>query len=369
MVDDRRQWRHACPPAPAGSAIWLNLYARARYCCLQVNAAKTWEPSVPEDSRQGSSRGIAGIDITRPNGARVYDYFLGGKDNFTADRAFANTILECAPKAPLGAQAGREFLRRVVRYLAAEAGISQFLDIGSGLPTQGNVSEVAHEINPEAHVVYVDNDTMVYTHSMALLSDATRVEVINADIRDPARILTDPTVRSLIDFDKPVGLLMLAVLHHIDDHDDPASIAATFRDAMPAGSYLAISSFRMPGAEAPELQAVTVENEKIVTSGFGSARWRDEEEIRGWFGDWELVWPGLVSLADWRPDERTHTERDEIYHSFFGGVARRINRLLAGAISLPSSVRLPLLGKEMSLRARQPSAVHVDINLLRVEGD
>jgi hypothetical protein len=211
---------------------------------------------VPEDSRQGSSRGIAGIDITRPNGARVYDYFLGGKDNFTADRAFANTILECAPKAPLGAQAGREFLRRVVRYLAAEAGISQFLDIGSGLPTQGNVSEVAHEINPEAHVVYVDNDTMVYTHSMALLSDATRVEVINADIRDPARILTDPTVRSLIDFDKPVGLLMLAVLHHIDDHDDPASIAATFRDAMPAGSYLAISSFRMPGAEAPDLQAV-----------------------------------------------------------------------------------------------------------------
>ncbi len=324
---------------------------------------------MPEDSRQGSSSGIADIDITRPNGARVYDYFLGGKDNFTADRAFANTILECAPKAPLGAQAGRAFLRRVVRFLAAEAGISQFLDIGSGLPTQGNVSEVAHEINPEAHVVYVDNDTMVYTHSMALLSDATRVEVINADIRDPARILTDPTVRSLIDFDKPVGLLMLAVLHHIDDHDDPASIAASFRDAMPAGSYLAISSFRMPGAEAPELQAVTVENEKIVTSGFGSARWRAEEEIRGWFGDWELVWPGLVSLADWRPDERTRTERDEIYHSFFGGVARRINRLPAGAIWVPSSARLPLLGKEVSLRARQPSAVHVDINLLRVEGD
>jgi hypothetical protein len=121
-----------------------------------------------------------------------------------------------------------------------------------------------------------------------------------------------------------VGLLMLAVLHHIADRDDPASIAARFRDAMPAGSYLAISSFRLPGVETPELRDVTVENEKIHTSGFDSARWREEEEIRGWFGDWELVPPGLVSLADWRPDERTRTERDEIYHSFFGGVARRI---------------------------------------------
>jgi hypothetical protein len=278
---------------------------------------------VPEDSRRDSGHGLADIDITRPNGARVYDYFIGGKDNFVVDRAFASKILECAPKAPLGAQAGREFLRRVVRFLAAEAGIDQFLDIGSGLPTQGNVSEVAHEINPKAHVVHVDNDLMVYTHSKALLSDARRVEIINADIRDPVEILTDPTVLSLIDFDKPVGLLMLAILHHIEDGDDPAWIAARLRDAMPAGSYLAISSFRMPGAEAPGLRTVTVENERVAALGFGSARWREEEEIRGWFGDWELVPPGLVSLADWRPDERTRTERDEIYHSFFGGVARR----------------------------------------------
>ena len=278
---------------------------------------------MPEYSRQDSGRGLADIDVTRPNGARVYDYLIGGKDNFTVDRAFASKILECAPKAPLGAQAGREFLRRVVRFLAAEAGISQFIDIGSGLPTQGNVSEVAQAINPKAHVVYVDNDPMVHIHSKALLSDATRVENINADIRDPAQILTNPTVLSLIDFDKPVGLLMLAILHHIEDNDDPAWIAARFRKAMPAGSYLAISSFRMPGAEAPELRAVTVENEKVAAQGFGSARWREEEEIRGWFGDWELVPPGLVSLADWRPDERTRTERDEIYHSFFCGVARK----------------------------------------------
>lgn len=276
-----------------------------------------------EYSRQDRGRGLADIDITRPNGARVYDYFIGGKDNFSADRAFASKILECAPKAPLGAQAGRDFLRRVVRFLAAEAGISQFLDLGSGLPTRGNVSEVAHEVNPQAHVVYVDNDPMVYIHSKALLSDATRVEIINADIRDPAEILTDPTVLSLIDFDKPVGLLMLSILHHIEDDDDPGWIAARFREAMSADSYLAISSFRMPGAEAAELRPVTVANEKVATEGFGSARWREEEEIRGWFGDWELVPPGLVSLADWRPDDQTRTERDEIYHSFFGGLARK----------------------------------------------
>ncbi len=278
---------------------------------------------MPESIRQGSRRGLADIDITRPNGARVYDYLIGGKDNFTADRVFAGKILECAPKAPLSALANREFLRRVVRFLAAEAGISQFLDIGSGLPTQGNVSEVAHEVNPDARVMYVDNDTMVYIHSKALLSDPARVDIINADIRDPAEILTHAAVFSLIDFDKPVGLLMLAILHHIEDRDNPGRIAARFRDAMPAGSYLAISSFRMPGAEAAELQAVTVENEKIATEGFGSARWREEEEIRGWFGDWELIPPGLVPLAEWRPDAQTRTERDEVYYSFFGGVARK----------------------------------------------
>ncbi len=278
---------------------------------------------MPEGIRQGSRRGLADIDITRPNGARVYDYLIGGKDNFTADRVFAGKILQCAPKAPLSALANRGFLRRVVRFLAAEAGISQFLDIGSGLPTAGNVSEVAHEVNPDARVVHVDNDTMVYIHSKALLSDPARVDIACADIRHPAQVLADPAVSVLIDFDRPVGLLMLAILHHVEDRDDPARIAARFREAMPAGSYLAISSFRMPGAEASELQAVTVENEQVAAEGFGAARWREEREIRGWFGDWELVSPGLVPLADWRPDEQTRTERDEVYHSFYGGVARK----------------------------------------------
>jgi hypothetical protein len=231
--------------------------------------------------------------------------------------------MELAPKAAVAAQNNREFLRRVVRYLVGEAGITQLLDIGSGLPTQGNVSEVAHEINPAVHVAYVDNDPVVYLHSKALLSKAATADIVRADIRRPAEILTDPTVRSLIDFDRPVGLLLLAILHHIEDHEDPAGIVAQLRDAMPAGSYLAISSLRKPGPELPEIRAKAISAEKLLAQGLGSGRWREDEEILAWFGDWELLPPGLVSLLEWRPPMAGRLERDEIYHSFFGGVARK----------------------------------------------
>jgi hypothetical protein len=270
-----------------------------------------------------SGNALADIDITKPNVARVYDYFIGGKDNFAADRQFAHQAMEIAPKAPLAAQANREFLRRVVRFLVGEAGITQLLDIGSGLPTQGNVSEVAQEIDPTVHVVYVDNDSMVNIHSKALLSDAATVDIVNADIRRPVDILTDPTVLSLIDFDRPVGLLLLAILHHIEDPEDPAGIVARLRDAMPPGSYLAISSFRMPGRDLPELRAATIEGERLLKKDLGSGRWREDEEILSWFGDWELIPPGLVALPEWRPAEPAPIARDEIYHGFSGGVARK----------------------------------------------
>jgi hypothetical protein len=266
---------------------------------------------------------LADIDITKPNIARVYDYFVGGKDNFSADREFARRAMEMAPKAPLAAQNNRAFLRRVVQYLVGEAGISQIIDIGSGLPTAGNVSETAHEINPEVRVVYVDNDPIVYTHSKALLSDPVNVDILNADIRDPVDILTDPTVLRLIDFDRPVGLLLLAVLHHVQDDDRPELIAAQLRAAMPPGSYLAVSSLRLPGLDLPELRATTIEGEKLLADGLGSGRWRAEEEILSWFGDWELLPPGLVSLQEWRPETQEKIEHDEVYHSFFGGVARK----------------------------------------------
>jgi len=276
-----------------------------------------------ENSSRQDGRPLADIDITKPNIARVYDYFVGGKDNFAADREFARRAMEMAPKAPLAAQHNRAFLRRVVKYLVGEVGITQIIDIGSGLPTAGNVSEVAHQLNPDVHVVYIDNDPIVYTHSKALLSDPLRADIINADIRDPADILADPTVLRLIDFSQPVGLLLLAVLHHVQDSDDPARIADQLRDAMPDGSYLAISSLRLPGPDLPELRATTIKGEKLLADGLGSGRWREDEEIGAWFGDWELLPPGLVSLQDWRPDTQAPIEHDEVYQSFFGGVARK----------------------------------------------
>lgn len=276
------------------------------------------------DEHSGHCYSMADIDITVPNVARVYDAFLGGKDNFSADREFVRKALEVAPKARMGARNNRVFLDRVVRYLAADAGVTQFLDLGSGLPTQGNVSEVAHEIDPAIHVVHVDNDPVVYTHSKALITDRWTTDVVVGDIRQPGEILGDPVVRKLIDFGRPVGVLMFALLHHVEDADDPARIVAEFRDAVPPGSYLAISSFRMPGPGLPELRAAAVEGERLLVGTLGSGRWREEEEIRSWFGDWELLEPGLVSLLEWRPRPGPCIPHDEPYHSFYGGVAVKV---------------------------------------------
>ena len=240
----------------------------------------------------------ANIDISKPNVARVYDCMLGGKDNFTADREFVADVLRFAPKAPLAAIANRQFLRRVMQYLVVEAGVRQFLDLGSGLPTQGNVSEVAHQYDPEARIVHVDYDPIVYTHSKALLADARTTDFVIGDVRRPGEILADPVVRALIDFDRPVGLLMFAILHHVEDDDHPERIADEFRDAMPSGSYLAISSLRLPGPDLPEQRAITIEGEALLVGTLGSGRWREDSDILSWFGDWEMIEPGLVSLLD-----------------------------------------------------------------------
>ena len=271
----------------------------------------------------GNRYSVADIDISKPNIARVYDCFLGGKDNFAADREFVRQSLEVTPKAPLAAKVNRVFLRRAVQYLAAEVGLTQFLDIGSGLPTQGNVSEVAHAIDPTIHVVHVDNDPIVYTHSKALLTDKFTTDIVIGDVREPAKILADPDVLRLIDFDRPVGLLLLAVLHHVEDEDNPGSIAAQLRDAMPPGSYLALSSFHLPGPELPQVRAQSIEGEKLLLGTLGSGRWREGEEIESWFGDWELLEPGVVPLPDWRPEPGVQVLRDEFYHGFVGGVARK----------------------------------------------
>jgi S-adenosyl methyltransferase len=273
-------------------------------------------------SRRRNTYPPEGVDAKSPNIARVYDAFLGGKDNFAADRQVVEAALRVAPDAPASGQANRAFLRRVVRYLVRDAGITQILDIGSGLPTQGNVHEVAREINPSVRTVYVDNDPVVCIHGQALLADAT-TEVVTADVRRPAEILGHPVVRQFIDSGRPVGLLMLAILHYITDGEDPAGIMAVLRDAMPAGSHLAISSFRMPGPELAESRARTMEMEQVFNEQLGAGRWRSEAAILAWFGDWELIAPGLVPPWDWRPDGAMDLPEEAIYQGFVGGVARK----------------------------------------------
>lgn len=264
-----------------------------------------------------------GVDTSKPSVARVYDYMLGGKDNFAVDREAGQLALQITPDGPEAGRANRGFLRRVVRYLVAEAGIRQFLDIGSGLPTQGNVHEIAHEIDPEVRVVYVDHDPVVLAHSHALLADANTTTVIQADLRRPEEILEHPDVVRNIDFNEPVGLLLLAILHHLNEDEDPDGVAARLRDAVPSGSYVAISHFHNPGDEHAEVAKKALQVEKIFNETLGTGRWRTREEILRYFGDLELLEPGLVPMAEWRPDGEESGQQTDTYYTFVGGVARK----------------------------------------------
>jgi hypothetical protein len=263
-----------------------------------------------------------GLDISRPNIARVYDYTLGGKDNFAIDRQVAEMSHEAMP-AQAGARAHRAFLRRVVRYLVAEAGIRQFIDIGSGLPTQGNVHEVAQAIDPEARVVYVDYDPMVLVHAHALLGRTETVEVITADVRRPDEILSDPTIRGFLDFDQPIGLLLFAILHHVNDDEDPEGIARYLREELTQGSYLALSHFCNPGDAHPAFAQMAAEAEKVFTENLGTGRFRTRDEILAYFGDFELVEPGLVACPEWRPDSDGPALPEALRYLVVGGLAQK----------------------------------------------
>jgi len=265
-----------------------------------------------------------GIDPNIPSVARVYDFFLGGKDNFEADRKVAEHALRITPDGPAAGQANRAFLRRVIRFLVTEAGIDQFLDIGSGLPTQGNVHEVAIEHNPKSRVVYVDNDPIVLAHGRALLAAEGTATVIQADVRSPQQILDDPDVRRFLDFDRPVGLLLFAILHHIGDDEDPRAIAATLIDALPSGSYVAISHFRDPGERDPEGSRKAREVERVFNESLGTGRWRTDEEILAFADGLTVLEPGLVPLAEWRPaPDAAGPNQTDTYHTFVGLLARK----------------------------------------------
>jgi SAM-dependent methyltransferase len=265
-----------------------------------------------------------GIDITKPSIARVYDYMVGGKDHFAIDRMVAERSLDLMPDAKEAGRACRAYLGRVVRYLAGEAGIQQFLDIGSGLPTKTNVHQVAHELNPAARVVYVDNDPMVLAHGRALLADEETSTVIQADIREPEQILSHPVVAEYLDFTRPVGLLLLSILHHINDDEGPERIARVLRDALPSGSYLAIIHFWDPADEHPDVSAKTRDAERVFNENLGTGRWRTREEIMAYLGDFELVEPGLVPLAEWRPVPDEPATQTNSYYTMIGGVARKL---------------------------------------------
>jgi hypothetical protein len=241
------------------------------------------------------------IDTSRPHAARMYDYYLGGKNHFAADRETADKVIAAMPGVRTGPRENRAFLGRAVRYLAEEAGIRQFLDIGTGLPTTDSVHEVAQAVAPDSRVVYVDNDPLVLVHARALLTSAPagQTAYIQADLRDPGEILSSPVVRSVLDFSKPIALMLVAVLHFVVDEDKPAELVAALRDALPAGSYLVASHIT-----AEHNPAGSAAGQRAYRGGGVSMRPRDSDEFAEMtFAGLELVPPGIVLVSEWgRPD-------------------------------------------------------------------
>jgi hypothetical protein len=254
-----------------------------------------------------------------PHPARVYDFMLGGKDNFAADRAVAEKGLKLNPRLRTTVRQNRAFLSRAVRYLAAKAGIRQFLDIGTGLPTSPNVHQVAQSVTPEARVVYVDNDPIVLTHARALLTGSPqgRTEYIDADLRDVDRILDSSRLRATLDLDEPVALLLIAVLHLIPDDDQPRALVDRLLDALPAGSFLALT--HLTADFNPEVMEASAAN--LRSNGVGMYL-RSGAEVERFFTGLDLVEPGVRSVNRWRPDPDT-PEVDDADVSVYAGLARK----------------------------------------------
>ncbi len=240
----------------------------------------------------------AQADPMKPSIARVYDYWLGGSHNFVADRELGRRIETLDPWIPATARANRDFLGRVVRFLTAECGIRQFLDIGSGIPTVGNVHEISQQAAPDAHVVYVDYDPVAVSMSRDLLASNDHAEIIKADLRRPDEILAHPVFSSLIDITKPTAILFISILHFVVDAEEPYKIVARFRDAVTPGSYLVLS--HATHDDNPQLAAAVNE---VYTARAADGQTRSREEISAFFGNWHMAEPGLVYAPVWRPDE------------------------------------------------------------------
>jgi hypothetical protein len=267
----------------------------------------------------------ASIDPTIPSPARMYDYYLGGKDNYAADREAAEKALSVAPSGRRTARANRYFLMRAVVQMA-DQGVCQFIDLGTGIPTSPSVHELARAIQSDARVLYVDNDAVVTVHNRALLVKDENVRALQADIRDPETILSSPELRELIDFNQPVGVLFVAVLHFVRDQEDPQGIIRAFTNRMVPGSYLALSHITSDGT-APGAVATIQE---VYEQATAPAVFRTEAEIRIFFSDLEMVPPGLTDVTRWTPHTAVFTARPPDLR-FLAGLGRK-----AGAEGKPA---------------------------------
>jgi predicted O-methyltransferase YrrM len=277
----------------------------------------TSDNAAPGDGSASRVAGPLPFDTSKAHQARVYDYLLGGKDNYAADRAAVEAMLPFYSGMVFSSRANRAFLGRAVRFLTAEAGIRQFLDIGTGIPTAGNVHEVAQAIAPETRVVYVDYDPVVLAHARALLdsSEAGATDYIDADLHDTETILT--RAAELLDFTKPVAITMLFILHAISDADDPYAIVARLLDAVPSGSYLAISHVASDLLDQETMQSLA---DSWNSNAQQQAAWRTREQVARFFAGTDLLEPGLVRVEEWRPEPGTTEERKSIG---WGAVGRK----------------------------------------------
>ncbi|MEV4707898.1 SAM-dependent methyltransferase [Actinoplanes sp. NPDC049316] len=256
-----------------------------------------------------------GIDTTRPHVARMYDYYLGGKDNFAVDREAVAAVEAAMPEVRQLALENRAFLRRAVTYMT-RAGIRQFIDIGAGLPTAGNTHEVAQATAPGARVVYVDNDPIVLAHGRALLATNADTTVVTADLRDPDEVIGHDEVRELIDFTRPVGVLLIAMTHFLRE-DERDWVMGTLRESLAPGSYLAATHVTVDGHSPGAVEGVEAAYRKTPTPIY----FRRHDEISRFFDGFELVEPGLVTVDEWRPDP--NDPAPEPTRWLYGGVGRR----------------------------------------------
>ena len=259
----------------------------------------------------------ASFDTSVAHVARVYNYWLGGKDNFAADRAAGEQAIKAFPNIVLSARANRAFLARAVSFLAGEAGIRQFLDIGTGIPSANNTHEVAQSVAPQSRVVYVDNDPVVLAHARALLAShpAGATDYIDADLRDPRQILADAA--RLLDFSRPVAVMLMAILQHIGDEDSPYTIVKTLTDALPPGSYLALSH----PAKDIDAAAMAKMADALNQTMAEKVTFRDRPAVARFFDGLELAEPGMVQASKWRPASELEAASPA---ALWAGVARKL---------------------------------------------